>query len=322
MTFWRAWPRDTGIMAGRAGDRTQRVAVHREVADGRLAELVPDLDRAGSWLLYLGDAPQSQVDLDDPKDLEFEYIQRIAHLLDTVAPAGAPLRVLHLGGGALTLPRYVAATRPGSRQLVAEYDAALMDLVREHLPLGRARHRIRVRIGDAREVLASVAPGRFDVVISDVFAGARTPPHLTTVECAQLAARALAADGVFIQNVADGPPLGFAKQQAATVAAVFPYGLLVAEPAVLRRRRFGNLVLAASRRPLPGRRAEPAGRGRPVPGPGAGRRRPGAVRIGRTPGHRRHRPALAPAPAERADRPRRGHRPHRLAPALDRAGFR
>ena len=221
--------------------------MHREVADGRLAELVPDLDRAGSWLLYLGDAPQSQVDLDDPKDLEFEYIQRIAHLLDTVAPAGAPLRVLHLGGGALTLPRYVAATRPGSRQLVAEYDAALMDLVREHLPLGRARHRIRVRIGDAREVLASVAPGRFDVVISDVFAGARTPPHLTTVECAQLAARALAADGVFIQNVADGPPLGFAKQQAATVAAVFPYGLLVAEPAVLRRRRFGNLVLAASR---------------------------------------------------------------------------
>ena len=93
-------------------------------------------------------------------------------------------------------------------------------------------------------MLASVAPGRFDVVISDVFAGARTPPHLTTVECAQLAARALTADGVFIQNVANGPPLGFAKQQAATVASVFPYGLLVAEPAVLRRRRFGNLVLA------------------------------------------------------------------------------
>jgi len=33
--------------------------------------------------------------------------------------------------------------------------------------------------------------GRFDVVISDVFAGARTPPHLTTAEFAGLAARAL-----------------------------------------------------------------------------------------------------------------------------------
>jgi hypothetical protein len=238
------------MAGGRAQRSGQRTAVHREV-DGGLAELVPDLDRPGSWLLYLGDAPQSQVDLDDPTHLEFEYVQRIAHLLTVIAPPGAPLRVLHLGGGALTLPRYVAATRPGSSQLVAERDAALMDLVREHLPLGRARHRIRVRIGDAREVLASVAPGRFDVIISDVFAGARTPPHLTTVECAQLAARALTDDGVLIQNVADGPPLGFAKQQVATVVSVFPYGLMMAEPGVLRRRRFGNLVLTGSRRELP-----------------------------------------------------------------------
>ncbi|HEX3749532.1 MAG TPA: fused MFS/spermidine synthase [Streptosporangiaceae bacterium] len=228
----------------------RRLAVHREV-DGGLAELVPDLDRPGSWLLYLGDAPQSQVDLDDPTYLEFEYIQRIAHLLDVIAPAGAPLRVLHLGGGALTLPRYVAATRPGSSQLVAERDAALMDLIREYLPLGPARRRIRVRIGDAREVLAAVAPGRYDVVISDVFAGARTPPHLTTVEFAELAARALAPDGMLVQNVADGPPLAFAKQQVATVASVFPYGLMIAEPGVLRRRRFGNLVLAGRRCELP-----------------------------------------------------------------------
>src|ERR1700760_4698226 len=215
-------------MAGRAQrGQHQRgqpaMAVHREV-DGGLAELVPDVDRPGSWLLYLGDAPQSQVDLTDPRHLEFEYVQRIAHLLDVAAPAGVPLHVLHLGGGALTLPRYLAATRPGSSQLVAETDGALMDLVREHLPLGRARGRIRVRIADAREVLASAPPGRFDVVISDVFAGARTPPHLTTVECAQL---------------------------AATVARVFTHGLRVAEPGVLRRRRFGNLVLAGSQAGLP-----------------------------------------------------------------------
>src|ERR1700753_3648056 len=242
-------------MAGRTQRRDSeavpsRGAVHREV-DGGLAELVPDLDRPGSWLLYLGDAPQSQVDLDDPTFLEFESVRRIPPLLDVAAPEGAPLRVLHLGGGALTLPRYVAATRPGSSQLVAEADGALVDLVREHLPLGRARGPIRVRVADARAVLASVAPGRFDVVISDVFAGARTPPHLTTVECAQLAARALSTGGIYIQNVADGPPLNFAKQQAATVAQVFAHGLLVAEPGVLRRRRFGNLVLAGSQADLP-----------------------------------------------------------------------
>jgi spermidine synthase len=40
------------------------------------------------------------------------------------------------GGGACTLPRYVAATRPSSRQLVVEADLALAELVRSQL-----RHR-------------------------------------------------------------------------------------------------------------------------------------------------------------------------------------
>ncbi len=239
-------------MAGRGSrrPRDRRPAVHREV-DAGLAELVPDICRAGSWILYLAGAPQSQVDLADPTYLEFEYVRRIAHLVDVAAPAGAPLRVLHLGGGALTLPRYVAATRPGSGQLVAESDAALMGLVREHLPLGRPRRRLRIRIGDAREILESVRPASFDMVISDVFAGPQTPPHLTTVECAQAAARALRPGGTYAVNVADGPPLGYAKEQASTIGAVFPSCCLIAEPAVLRRRRYGNLVLAGSRRGFP-----------------------------------------------------------------------
>jgi len=215
---------------------------------GGLAELVPGTSRPGSWFLYLAGAPQSQVDLDDPAYVEFDYIRRIAHLVDLAAPAGAPLRVLHLGGGALTLPRYVAVTRPGSSQLVAESDAALMDLVREHLPLGPRgpRGRLRIRIGDAREVLESLRPASFDMVISDVFGGPQTPAHLTTVECARAAARALRPGGSYVVNVADGPPLAYAKEQVSTIAAVFPSRCLIAEPAVLRRRRFGNLVLAGS----------------------------------------------------------------------------
>ena len=248
----------TGSGARRRSDR--RLTVHLDV-DAGLAELVPDLSRADSWILYLAGAPQSQVDLADPTYLEFEYIRRIAHLVDLAAPAGEPLRVLHLGGGALTLPRYVAATRPGSSQLVAESDPALVDLVRTHLPLGRLRlrQRIRIRVGDAREILESVHPASFHVVISDVFAGARTPPHLTTAECAAAAARALRPGGIYAVNVADGPPLRYAKDQVATIRSVFPACCMIAEPAVLNRRRFGNLVLAGRDGPLPeaelGRRA-------------------------------------------------------------------
>jgi spermidine synthase len=131
-----------------------------------------------------------------------------------------------------------------------EIDEPLTALVREHLPLPK-RARIRVRAADARAGLASLPPGSADVVISDVFAGARTPAHLTTVEYAAEAKRALRRDGIFMANVADGPPLRYARVQAATLRAVFPHVCLLAEPGTFRGRRFGNLVAVASDADLP-----------------------------------------------------------------------
>lgn len=233
-------------------DSGRRLAIHQQTAAG-LAELVPDLSRPNSWILFVDGAPQSHVDLDDPRYLEFEYVRRLAHILDLAFAPGEPLRVLHLGGGGLTIPRYVAATRPGSRQVVAEYDAALAELVRHNLPLPPAGRggRISIRTGDAREIMESVRRGGFDVVIGDVFAGSRTPPHLTTVECASAAARALDSDGIYAVNVTDSAPLGHAKGQVSALLALFRHRCMIAEPAVLRGRRFGNMVMAGSRRPLP-----------------------------------------------------------------------
>jgi spermidine synthase len=250
-------------------------AVQADVASG-VAELVADADRPRAWTLRVDGIPQSHVDLDDPEYLEFEYMRRLGHLADLAAPAGEPLRVLHLGGGGLTLARYVAATRPGSRQLAVDCDAALVDLVRRLLPLdqpgrrtaagrpgagrtaagragagGAGAARIRVRVGDARAVLEEVRAGSFDMVIADLFAGARTPAHVTTVEFAAAAAAALGPAGIFAANLGDGPPLTHARGRVATVRAVFPHAGLIADPAVLRGRRFGNLVLAASEADLP-----------------------------------------------------------------------
>jgi hypothetical protein len=232
-----------------------RQAVHSETDSGT-AELVPDLDRPGSWVLFVDGTPQSQVDLDDPTYLEFEYVRRIGHIVDLAFPPGEALRALHLGGGAMTLPRYIAATRPGSPQLVAESDAALTALVRRHLPLppassGRRAARIRVRAADARSVLEGVRPASYDLVISDVFAGARTPSHLTTAEFSAAAARALRQDGIYAVNIADRPPLTHVRGQIATVRSVFKHCCLIAEAGVLRGRRTGNLVLAGSGRELP-----------------------------------------------------------------------
>lgn len=226
--------------------------VVREVDFGT-ARLMPDLDRPRAWLLTMDDTPQSYVDLDDPRHLEFEYVQRLAHVVDLCADEGAPLAALHLGGGALTLPRYLAATRPGSRQRVAELDAGLIALVREALPWD-ASAGLTVEAADARTWLAAAPPAAADLVVTDVFGGAgahTVPAALTSVEFLRLAAAALRPDGVYLANLADGAPLDFVRGQVATAAAVFPELALVAEASVLRGRRYGNLVLAASRRPLP-----------------------------------------------------------------------
>jgi spermidine synthase len=160
------------------------------------------------------------------------------------------VQVVHLGGGALSLARYTAATRPRSTQQVVERDAALVQLVRRELPLD-PNARIRVRSVDAREGLAKVPDGWADLVIADVFSGARTPAHLTSAEFVTEVRRTVKDSGVYAANLADGPPLAHLRGQIATVASVFPELALVADPTVLRGKRFGNAVLVASGRPLP-----------------------------------------------------------------------
>ena len=220
-------------------------------------ELLGDLDRPHAWMLLVDGTPQSHVDLDDPRHLEFEYVRRIGHVIDLAGPPGQALRVLHLGGGGLTLARYVAATRPGSSQLAVESDAAVANVVRRRLPLsqpGRSRTRagrIRVRVADARAVLETVAAGTFDVVIADVFAGARTPAHLTSVEFTKAVSRALRPTGMYAANIGDGPPLAHAQARIGTVCAEFSHCCVISESAVLRGRRFGNLVVVGADYELP-----------------------------------------------------------------------
>ncbi|WP_036316720.1 spermidine synthase [Microbacterium sp. B24] len=222
------------------------------LSDGTIARVVPSR-YAGGFELDVDGTPQSHVDLDDPAHLHFEYVARMGAVIDQLRMPGQPLTAIHLGAGALTLPRYVEHTRPGSRQQVIELEQPLVDLVRARLPLPRGAQ-VRVRIGDARDVagrLPAGLQGAADLVVSDVFAGAQTPAHLTTVEYFRILAGLLAPDGVLLVNVADGAGLAFARREVATVREVLPEVIVLAEVQTLKGRRFGNLVIAASPSPLP-----------------------------------------------------------------------
>ncbi len=211
---------------------------------------MPDPDRADGWELSLDGAPQSHVDLAEPTRLAFAYQRRLGHIADLAAPPGHPVNALHLGGGGLTLARYLAVTRPRSAQQVAEPDERLTALVRRVLPLPDGA-RVRVRAADARDVLGRVPDGWADLIITDVFDGTRTPAHCSSAEFLDAVRRALRPGGWYAANLTDGPPLAHLRGQVATALSRFAAGALAADAAVLRGRRFGNGILCARDGALP-----------------------------------------------------------------------
>lgn len=192
----------------------------------------------------------SHVDLDDPTLLEFEYVRWLGDVIECVAPDGGRIDTVHLGGGALTLPRYVMAMHPQSTQIVLEIDGALVDLVRSRLPWHRDR-RLRVRVGDANAGLAAIREASCDLVVRDAFRDAVVPVNLRTVECVARVKKCLRAHGVYVMNVADRAPFATTGVELATVLEVFSDVAVISEPGVLRGRRHGNLVIVAANGPIP-----------------------------------------------------------------------
>lgn len=205
--------------------------------------------RPGGRLLRLDTLRHSYVDLDDPTFLEFRYARVFAEVIDATAPGG-PLDAVHIGGGGFTMPRYLAATRPGTQNTVLEIDGRLVELDRDQLGLDEVPG-VDVRIGDARILLGAIADGSQDVVLGDAFGGLAVPWHLTTVEAIREVRRVLRPGGVYVINVIDYPPTRFAKAETATLLEVFDHVAVLAPQAALDGVDGDNFVLVASMRELP-----------------------------------------------------------------------
>ena len=204
------------------------------------ARVLEDPSRDSGRILVLDDLRHSYVDLRDPRHLELEYTRWLGELLD----ARRPSEVVFVGGGGFTLPRYVTA-RPAARATVLELDPEIVSLARDELGL-RESPRLRVRTGDARVSLRSLAKASADVVVGDAFSARSIPWHLATREFVGDVRRVLRPGGAYAINVIDSHPLNLARAEAATLRAEFghvgAFGDLEAG---------GNVVLVASDRPLP-----------------------------------------------------------------------
>jgi MFS family permease len=203
-----------------------------------------EVDARGGRILVLEDLRHSYVDLRHPEHLEFPYTRWIGDAIDGAAPSGAALDAVFLGGGGFTLPRYLAATRPGSRSRVLEVDGDLVRLARTRLGL-RTGAGLRVHVGDARVTLRGEPGASADVVVGDAFGGRSLPWHLATVEFAREVRRVLRPHGVYALNVIDHGPLRLLRAETATLRMVFRGVAVVSAPGS------GNFVLVASDGPLP-----------------------------------------------------------------------
>lgn len=216
----------------------------------RAIEIIADRDRPGAYTLRIDGTDQSYVDLDDPLRLEFDYVQRIVDVIDAHGEPGAPMRFVHIGGAGMTVPRYVSATRPTSAQIVLEPNEEVTALVREQLPLPQ-RSGIKVRPVDGRTGVDALRPDFADVVVLDAFDGARIPPELVTTEFFESAARVLGESGLLLLNLADRAPFAYVRRVVAGVCTHFPNVMISAEPATLKGRRFGNVLVVGSRGAIP-----------------------------------------------------------------------
>jgi spermidine synthase len=112
-------------------------------------------------------------------------------------------RLLHMGGGAYTFPRYMEVVYPGSSNEVVEIDPAVTEVAYQEMGLPRSTS-VKTYNEDARLFLIQRTTGeKYDVIIGDVFSDRSTPYHLTTREFDRLVKANLKDDGMYLLNIID-----------------------------------------------------------------------------------------------------------------------
>jgi spermidine synthase len=199
--------------------------------------------------LLLDGVYNSYVDVEDPTHLEYAYTQWIADGINATNPGQRPLEIVFVGGGGLTLPRWLLETRPGSQAEVLEVDGEIVDFVEDRFGVSESED-LRVTVGDARMTMRDLESDSADVVVGDAFSGYTVPWHLTTAAWQDEVKRVLDTDGIYTLNMIDEGPLDLIEAEAATLLEAFPYVRMVARPGEDGSPFGGNFVFIASERRL------------------------------------------------------------------------
>jgi spermidine synthase len=153
---------------------------------------------AGLRTLRFGDDGPSQsiVKVGDARHLELPYARVLPACL---AFTQNPRRILIVGLGGGTLPRFLHSHFPEMMIDVVELDPEVVALAKEYCGF-EEDSRLRVTVNDGRDFIEA-SSGGYDVIILDSFDTDSIPTHLTTRESGSVVRNALAPEGIAVANV-------------------------------------------------------------------------------------------------------------------------
>jgi spermidine synthase len=175
--------------------------------------------------LVLDHLVHSYTDLQDPLYLEYEYIRMYEEIVGWQAKKRESLKVLFLGGGGYTFPRFIERKYPRAVIQVVEIDPEITRVVEKYLGVSDPTQ-IRSFNEDGRWfVMNCKEKGTYDLIFGDAFNDLSIPYHLTTKEFAMQLRSLLKPDGLLLANVIDSFKKGaFMPSYIRTLEEVFGKG--------------------------------------------------------------------------------------------------
>lgn len=200
-------------------------------------------------ILILDRLVHSYSDLADPRKLVYGYEKVYAEVTRYQSLVHDKLSALFIGGGGYTFPRYMESLYPNSDLDVIEIDPGVTRVAYDLLGLAQDS-RVRTFNEDARMYLARQPDRQYSLIMGDAFNDYSVPYHLTTLEFNEQVKAWLAADGIYMVNLIDGPRRDFLRAYVNTLSQTFENIQVVPAIRSWRESPRVTFVILASQTPL------------------------------------------------------------------------
>ncbi|MDP8906169.1 MAG: fused MFS/spermidine synthase [Thermoproteota archaeon] len=164
-------------------------------------DVIDNYNSINNRALFLNGYLHSEMSKDNPNDLVVDYTKffPLGMVLNNDAK-----KVLFIGGGGFSGPKYFLQSYPNISVDVVEIDPAVVEVAKEYFSLDDTNPNLRIFTQDGREFLANHQE-KYDLIILDAFSKSYVPFHLMTIEFYNILYNKLNPNGVIISNHIGSP---------------------------------------------------------------------------------------------------------------------